>query len=274
MPSYKVVQSGHIVDIYKFQRSVGYDDRGEFKSKNGGRDKEGKEERKEEYKGQRAHKAYTQLMNIINANFNENSLFVTLTYKEHITDIALSNNNLKKFLQKMKRRQKDFKYVWVMEFTKKERIHYHMLCNYNVIWNDLKELQAHERILGSIWNHGFADIGYKKTDNSGAYLLKYMTKDNLDGRLQGKKAYSWGGLLEKPLTLTGGDAVEVIQKHEHLPPVYTSQYYSDFHGNVERRQYNPKRYDYDSFIKTQNKEYEKCLEKAIEIFGKEFVECI
>lgn len=265
MPSYRVIKSGHIVEIYEYEGSILKREDDLFKSDKGGRDKEGIEERKTEYRGTVNQRARNQIRRLINANFDENSLFVTLTYKKNMTDIQSSNENLKKFVQKMKRRQKDFQYVAVIEFQKRGAIHYHMLCNYKCEWDSLEQLQSHERTLGDVWGHGFVDIGYKKSDNAGAYLIKYMTKDNDDERLKGQKRYFFSRSLKQPKELVGWEALQIIEECKETFPVFTSGYYSDFHGEVKFSEYNPKRY---------NEFYNESLNKAIEIFGEDFVTCI
>lgn len=45
--------------------------------------------------------------------------------------------------------------------------------------------------LENIWSNGFIKINaIDKVDNLGAYVIKYMTKDHADERLQGLKAYN------------------------------------------------------------------------------------
>lgn len=270
MPSYRVIKSGHIVEIYKYQRAISrkYDD--DFKSVMGGRHNEGIEERKKEYVGSVNQKARNKIRRLISANFSEKSLFVTLTYKRDEKDLKNGSYDLKKFVQKMKRRQKDFKYVAVIEFQDKNRggvLHYHMLCNYQLTWASHKELQKHERDLAKIWGQGYVDIGYKTTDNAGAYLIKYMTKDNDDERLKGQKRYFFSRNCEQPTELQAGEAVQVIKEYEGMPPVFTNGYYSDFHGKVEYAEYNPMRYDYTLYKESINLLEEKGVNTAVEIFG-------
>lgn len=245
MPSYKVIQSGHILEVYEYQMATIKRVDDEFLSNKGGRKKEGetgKKDRKEEYRATVNNKAFNKLRRLINSNFDENSLFVTLTYADNFQDIKESNYNLKKFVQKMKRLQKDFVYVAVLEFQKRGAIHYHMLCNYRLEWNSHEELQSHERKLGKVWGHGFVDIGYKKNDNAGAYLLKYMTKEHIDERLEGKKRYFFSRGLVQPVELKGADALAAIRQAEQYAPVFTNSYYNDFTGQVQYREYNPKRH--------------------------------
>lgn len=268
MPSYRVVRSGHVVEIYKYQCGISRKIDDEFfKTDKGGRDKDGQEGRKLEYNNTVNQRARNKIRRLINANFTSDSLFITLTYKKNMQDIESANNDLKKFVQKMKRKQKNFQYVAVIEFQKRGAIHYHMLCNYQLEWNTEKELQAHEIEIGNVWGHGFVDVGYKKSDNAGAYLIKYMSKDIHDERLDGKKRYFFSRSLKQPEELTGGYAVDVIKEFEGFPPVFTNEYYSDFHGKVEYFEFNPLRYDYSSFHNEFTEMQENCLRVARELFG-------
>lgn len=243
MPAYRVIQSGHILELYEYQSGVALLRDDDLKvSREGGRHKEGQEERLEEYRQSVNHKAREKVRRLINANFDENSLFITLTFAENQTDIDAANYELKKFLQKMKRKQASFAYVAVIEFQKRGAVHYHMLCNYMLEWSTPKELKKHERDLAAIWGNGFVDIGYKKNDNAGAYLIKYMSKDNNDPRLEGKKRYFFSRNLIQPKKLLGGEALKALQSVAGVAPVFTNSYYNEFSGKVQYREYNPKRY--------------------------------
>lgn len=202
MPSYKVIKSGHIIEIYAYDRSAGgsygdeialWNENEEILSREGGRLAEGEQgnvERQAEYQSTVNQRARNKIRRLINANFDENSLFVTLTFAENVQDVAWANKQFQNFIKKMKRRQADFGYVAVIEFQKRGAVHYHMLCNLKLEWDSPEQLKSHERHFGEeVWGHGFVDIGYKQTDNAGAYLIKYMTKDNNDIRLKGKKRY-------------------------------------------------------------------------------------
>jgi hypothetical protein len=187
-------------------------------------------------------------------------------------DVDQGNYDLKKFVQKMKRKQKDFQYVAVIEFQKRGAIHYHMLCNYRLDWETKDERQALERSLGKLWGHGFVDIGYKVNDNAGAYLIKYMTKENNDERLKGKKRYFFSRSLNQPKELVGGEAVQIIREMEGLPPSFTNEYYSDFQGHVQYLEYNPLRYDSLSYKNSIEEGQNNCLNAARELFGSLVVE--
>jgi hypothetical protein len=221
MPSYKVIQSGHIIEIYEYQRTrakipivTDEEYNGEIEQEEKEKIEDNKKERKDEYKQRTNIRARNMIRRLINMNFTNESLFVTLTFKENIQDIPFANNEFKKFIQRMKYKQSDFAYVAVMEFQKRGAIHYHMVCNFKTKWESHAELQARERELADIWRHGFCDIQeIKHLDNVGAYLIKYMSKDNIDTRLEGKKRYFFSKSLDKPMELSGEEAVKIIEEY-------------------------------------------------------------
>lgn len=198
MPSYKVVQFGHITQIYEYEGSFSRRMDDNLVSREGGRDKDGKEERKMEYRESVNNKARQKLMRLISANFGENDLFMTITFKENMQDIEKANYELKKFLQKLKRKQSDFIHCTVIEFQKRGAVHYHMVCNLKlgIDFDNEPVVQEKERDLAKLWGHGFIDIkNITHVDNVGAYLVKYMSKTGYDERLEGKKRYFFQGLV-------------------------------------------------------------------------------
>lgn len=136
-------------------------------------------------------------------NFNaEYDKFVTLTFKENITDLKKANYLFMKFIQRMRYKiRKDFKYLAVIEFQKRGAIHYHMMCDIGYI----KKLE-----LSDIWGNGFVQINrIKHVDDLGAYLVAYIgkkgKKESKDfGLLKRNKAYLRSNNLKKPEWLIGG----------------------------------------------------------------------
>ena len=142
--------------------------------------------------------------------------------------------------KRLKRKYPNIKYVAVIEFQDKNgrgAVHYHMICNLPFIKN--AELTA-------IWGNGFIKINaITKVDNIGAYVIKYMTKENADERLQGLKAYNCSKGLERPTELTtwkdGTELVKQVFDKLHLDkkmPVYTQKYTSENAGEIVYAQYN------------------------------------
>lgn len=183
---------------------------------------------------------------LVTMNFSkEESKFITLTFKENIKDVKLANQHFKAFIRRLKKDYGQIKYVSVIEFQDKNKrgaVHYHMIANLPYIKsNDLE----------TIWGNGFIKINsIDKVDNLGAYVIKYMTKDQADPRLQGLKAYNCSKGLERPYTVTTWKEGEELTKMifdkyalNEKRPVYLSQYTSENAGQIVYKQYNLSRID-------------------------------
>lgn len=243
MSAYKIIKSGHIIEVYEYEK-LALPERETQQEQNGGRHREGKKERAEEYRATVNYRAREKCRRMINANFtNENDLFITLTYKENMQSVEQGNKDFKQFMQKMNRRfaPQKLKYLAVIEFQKRGAVHYHMLCNFPITWEGKQEREQRERELASIWGHGFCDIiDVKQVDNLGAYLLKYMQKNFTDTRLNGKKRYLFSKTLVQPEVIDDDRFEAILGTIEGLYPKYTSSYYNDFTGQVQYREYNLK----------------------------------
>ena len=77
-----------------------------------------------------------------------------------------------------------------------------MLCNLEYV--PVKEL-------AEIWGNGFVKINrIDNVDNVGAYMTKYMTKDNVDERLAERKSYSMSKNLHVPEEYVEEEEVDEI----------------------------------------------------------------
>jgi hypothetical protein len=83
-----------------------------------------------------------------------------------------------------------------------------------------------------------------KVDNVGAYVIKYMTADMDDKRLQGLKAYNCSKGLDKPVELKSWASADVDALYgvkdslDGKSPSYASTYESENAGKIVYRQYN------------------------------------
>lgn len=99
-----------------------------------------------------------------------------------------------------------------------------------------------------LWGHGFVFINaIEHVDNIGAYILKYMTKDNNDVRLMGQKAYLSSRNLIKPEEVINHDLKDfdilekkIYQKYnlKEIQPIYEANYITEMLGDCEYKQYN------------------------------------
>lgn len=178
-------------------------------------------------------------------NFNNKyDKFLTLTFAENKTNIEECNLLFKNFIKRLKYtyQLKNLKYLSVIEFQERGALHYHVLLNIPYIpHNELQQL----------WGNGFVFINaISHVDNLGAYVLKYMTKDNNDTRLMGKKAYLTSRNLKQEETIVNHDLKDfnnleskIIQKYnlKALKAVYEANYDTEMLGNCNYKQYNLKR---------------------------------
>lgn len=118
--------------------------------------------------------------------------FVTLTFREDITDLKIANKKFHTFIKRLTYRFPGFLYLGVPEFQKKGRVHYHILTSISYIANEY---------LANIWTNGFVTIkALDKIDNMAHYLTKYLSKssESDDERFFNKKKIFYSNNIHKP----------------------------------------------------------------------------
>ena len=184
-------------------------------------------------------RAARDLRRLIATNFDENSYFLTLTYRreEAAPSIEDGKAELKKFLRNArgycKRRGETFKYIYSTEWENK-RIHHHIIID---IGNaDIREFVK-------LWKHGRPKV--QVLDESGNYtqladyLIKETRKSFRNPDSPNKKRYSCSRNLKKPditKTIVKADSwrkTPRIWKGYTLEDLYTG--YSDYTGYPFRR---------------------------------------
>lgn len=182
---------------------------------------------------------------LVTMNFNGlYDKFITLTFKENITDFEIANYEFHKFIMRLNKsymKNSKLKYLAVIEFQDRGAIHYHMICNLPYV--NCEELQK-------CWGNGFIYINaIKHVDNIGAYVVKYMNKDTQDTRLMGHKCYNCSKGLKRPFELSitniHYNKIEnkIINKIKDIKPCYESKYLTDKLGECTYKQYNLNRVD-------------------------------
>ena len=235
MSKTRVIRTGHIIDVYEYEKlntnprikdDIHLIEKGTgiFTAQN--------------YL-QTMKKRKASIIQKANMNFDNNSVFITLTHAENITDIKLSNKLFKQFVQRLKRAYPDIdlKYLAVIEFQKRGAIHYHMLLNIDYIENAK---------LNKLWSNGFVKINaITSVDNVGAYISKYLSKTTDDERLKGFKSYNYSKNLLEPIVYKSwkGQNIEILQIKEELEnlkkmPDYSVKYSSYHNGDMSYSQYN------------------------------------
>lgn len=250
----KVIRTGHVLEVYTYEKPPpdnttayewGDDDnfpyhdiyeteRDPFTADKDWMKRDPAEMRQEWNKGN-AIKRRNKVRRLITANFSEHSKFVTLTFAEGIT-LDQANREFTKFIQRMRRRFGKFKYLAVIEFTRKKRPHYHMV-------SDLPYIPKAQ--LAEIWRNGFVKINdIRHVDNVGAYIVKYMTKEINEPLLRGRKTFFPSRGLIRPEEIGGdtGEAIAEDLRAQKKCPVFTNEYETEMQGACHYAEYNLKRF--------------------------------
>lgn len=218
----KVFVSGNVVEVYQYGLPIA---RGYERSTSGlsgpsdydidletGEILSSPEERKLSSRAQSNIRARNNLRRLALMNFTNKSKFLTLTFRENITDVEEANKYFKAFIRKLKKECKDepLKYIAVIEFHQRGAVHYHMLCNLPYV--RVEKIRSHWR---SVVGEGNGNIDLQRidhVDNIGAYVIKYMTKEDADPRLIGKKMYQCSKGLTKPREVIGAEADKILSQ--------------------------------------------------------------
>lgn len=240
----KVVISGGIVEIYEYEKEIleGYTD---TKKESKGRSVVASDEDKQINREKVFSRAKRDVRRLINCNIGEYSKFVTLTFRNNVTDIKAANYEFKKFKQRLEfHLGHKLQYLTVIEFQKRGAIHYHCLM-FNAPYVPNSKLRE-------IWRNGFVKINkIDKVDNVGAYVCKYMTKSQ-DERLVEEKMWFSSRGLKKPLEIKEKEKVDALL--QALPSeniTYANTFKNDF-NTTNYVQYNI------NIIKNED----KCTESA------------
>lgn len=244
----KVIVSGHIIEVYEFEKPIQKKNKpkGSTPAFDGetGEVLSGLPKTPEQAKKDNARRAKTNLRRLVISNFDENDKFLTLTFRENITDVAYAQNEFNKFLKRLKRYCAkirpspywELKFVKVVEFQKRGAVHFHLLLN-------LPYIEADK--ISELWGQGFIGINaIDRCDNIGAYLVKYIGKNLEDTRLDGRKKYQTSHNLVRPIELKGHEASAFIEEHklDKKKRVFQNEYPSEFYGIITYKEYNTKRH--------------------------------
>lgn len=252
----KLIKSGDVIEVYQYEveRAVGY------KSKKTVIPKETKyvdpetgeiltdEQVKIKNRQKNSIRQKMNLIRLANTNFRGKDVrFLTLTFRENLQDIEKANKIFNLFIKHLnyqlkKKGKPTIKYLVVIEFQKRGAIHYHALTKMSF---------TRVEIIRECWRKASKEFGgnidikrVDRVDNVGAYISKYMSKNNEDLRLSGKKQYWSSRNLEKPIEVVGDQAESYIEKLglKTKKIAYESSWTDEYTGGkVQYKQYNLRR---------------------------------
>ena len=121
-------------------------------------------------------KTMERLTGLIRANFraDRNELFMTLTYKENMTDPKRLMKDFEKFWKRLTYRMKDRElgYISVAEPQGRGAWHLHVL----VKAMDGSNLYIDNKAVSQIWGHGMTQTERIECEDCGAYFTTYFTQ--------------------------------------------------------------------------------------------------
>lgn len=164
---------------------------------------------------------------MVNANFRQGDLFLTLTFRERV-DVENALRLFRNFISRLKRLRKrkgysELKYLYVVE-SKRKREHIHLLIN---------KMDLSMKELSEVWGLGRVMVSILEPGGDYTGLAYYITKENY--KEYGKR---WSGSrnLEKPKVKVTLVSEEKKTKRLRVPKNYKVieevQYYSEITGHT------------------------------------------
>lgn len=198
-----------------------------------------------------------KLRRIIAHNFTggKNQLWITLTYRHHVTETAIVYRDFKAFIRRIRNQFGNIDYITVIEPQASGRWHLHVLLK-----ND-SELTIPNNDLAKMWGKGFTKTKrLKRADKVGNYLIAYLSNLQIGDEGSQNKAIIKGARLhmypkgiriyrtsrgiEKPLeiTITKGEIMETYKINspptfsrttKHETPHGVKEYTTEFYDNIK-----------------------------------------
>lgn len=242
----KIIRSGsNRIELYKVSNSL-IRKNGKSNNKQGRRGKNELESNKKIENSKRNRKTTltntrNNIIRLIKSNPDMNT-FITLTFANEV-DYKESKKLLNNFFNKLRRNNKDLKYLWVLEFgSKNGRLHYHILINLELPSNinfaksrerKSKEHKQFENTFNKkYWNYGFVDIrnlDQEGNTNIALYVSCYIVKDLLDKQLEGYRIYGYSKkTLSKPTTTTQFDNRSIEELLKEFSNEYELKYTNNY----------------------------------------------
>ena len=147
------------------------------------------------------------IQDILNANLDDRSYFLTLTFKENLKDYKKANN---RFHYYIRHKNENIKYLAIKEHQKRGAIHYHLIV-FDIEEEDLKKLK-------SSWTYGFSHskkITNKYIPSISNYLTKYLTKEKNQLVEAGYRIFTKSRNLKKPLVISRKVVDKILIKYKY-----------------------------------------------------------
>jgi len=227
---FRSVLSGSMLETFEYQEPYLYN----FPPSS--RTREGSRLVKDKRRDDNVRTMQTRIRRLVETNvhaWGELPKFLTLTFKKNVKTIESANIKFRKFNRKMQYiTNRKLKYLSVIEFQKRGAIHYH------TIYFNLPYKKNIFEILEKAWGVGYTNL--KKIDkvkNTGAYVCKYLQKENMDRRLVGKKAYMTSRGLLKPIEWKHQETFDKNIDNGKIDKVFEKVFDTSKYGKVIYKQF-------------------------------------
>ena len=151
-------------------------------------------------------------------------MFLTLTFKENVSDLSFANAAFMRFIQRLnyavfRPRGMKMCYLAVSEFQRRGAVHYHL-----IVFNLPYIKKGVYRRLREIWRKNNSDGAVflepvKRLDGLARYLTKYLVKNFADERFVSRKRFFGSRNLLRPIIMSGDDLVvglflDMVREHQ------------------------------------------------------------
>ena len=190
-----LVISGSVIELYTYFEPVRVDPLPQSSRRLPVYDRQEKKEQREASSVYRSRKHLKRLLNSNTGMHLKKSgkpympIFITFTFGENITEIDQANYAFTKFIQRFTyfifgEKRNRLRYVVAIEFQERGAVHYHAVFFNLPFRKDMKPA------VEKLWGEGHTKVkAIYKISDLGNYIMKYITKEQFDSRLVGKKCY-------------------------------------------------------------------------------------
>ena len=197
-----------------------------------------------------------KLQRLVKCNSNDFKTFITLTFKDNITDLSIAYNRFRDFIKRTGKLQKNFRWVCVPEFQKSGRVHYHLITNIDLSNTDLIYEQVENDAIYYHIKTWSQIIRNKKIDTLGfdsvelikdkdgndtkkicGYISKYMSKSYIEDCFYNKNRYYSSQNLIQPYeilidTENENDNLKLNMIIENSNIIYDNSYKDCFDNDI------------------------------------------
>lgn len=209
-------------------------------------------------------RAKRRLIELLQINFPNDFAFITLTFKDNVNDLSVTNRIFSTFIRRLKYFLKKkninfFKYICVVETQKRGAIHYHIVCNLPKFTSYSELIRMWEKSIlkspdinmpgGSVYVRYSDDFLYNNIENLSTYLGKYMLKYNSKelSTFLGKKIFFTSKNLKKPIR---NDYYHPLKKNLSHTEIQ-KEIESLFESELQNKSFFTSSFYYDKYTQTE-----------------------